>query len=231
LAAKNAAKGGAATKVKKNDNTDTVVKTNADGETRPPVLEGQATATDMFAEEQLPTESETSIASHEEQPQSTSMPTISEPFQNELKYSEEKDYSVAIEKQWSQPPETDLALGINELEQLVAAAAAQNQFKEVEEYANISEQQQSINELEQLVAAAAWSAEAEVESIDDISQQTASDIEYYDDELENGDLEEESMNMLNTPKNYNMETNNLRSLVENMKPRRGPMSTNYLDTL
>ncbi|KAL3760067.1 hypothetical protein ACHAWU_006615 [Discostella pseudostelligera] len=226
LAAKNAAKGGAVKKAKKNANNDDVVKTNADGETQPPVLKGQATTKDVMVEKQLPTKgyaideqlgvevldlrSEQSSTAPLEQPQFTSMPTNSEPSRNELRYNAAKDYSTTIEQKWTQPE----GLGINELEQLVAAAA-QNQFKEVEEYANTNFQpasgpDQSINELEQLVAAAAWSAESEVQLIDD----------NFSENLD------ESMNMPN-----NMETNNLRSLVENMKPRRGPMSNNYLDTL
>ena len=196
---------------------------------------------------------DSSIASPEQEqeqhpPNSNPLSTISETYlQNEeLQYYDKvHNEDTAIEQQWLMS-QTDPALGINELEQLVAvaaAAAAKTPFKDMNDYANVVEQQQKlikmaagpadqdVNELEQLVAAAAS------------SQQTANtnDEAYYlnDSTLElpetvaSDTVEVEDSIDFPSRQNNNRWASSLRSLVENMNPRRGgPMSNNnYLDTL
>ena len=275
LAAKNnAVKDGAVKKDKKAQKNENAVIDSTNLENRQPVTQpveeqsqtkiGEVSASDIDAGAKYAIDDhpgaavpdlqlDSSIASPEQEqeqhpPNSNPLSTISETYlQNEeLQYYDKvHNEDTAIEQQWLMS-QTDPALGINELEQLVAvaaAAAAKTPFKDMNDYANVVEQQQKlikmaagpadqdVNELEQLVAAAAS------------SQQTANtnDEAYYlnDSTLElpetvaSDTVEVEDSIDFPSRQNNNRWASSLRSLVENMNPRRGgPMSNNnYLDTL
>jgi hypothetical protein len=257
LAAKNAAKGGAAKKDKKSTNRDDSVKYSDNGENRSPEGKDEVSKYVARSIEQLPTnkrgipasavviDGDTAGLKQQKEPKSKSS-TTAKIENKELQYPDAQNYDTIVEQQLIQS-KSDPGKGFNELEQLVSAAAAENQFKEVEELANIAEQQwlqseaendQGIDELEQLVAAAAaaatttLSANIPAQSTPSsggrvTSQQNVGANEYYS--LDDSTLDFSETDASGTG---DMGTNSLRSLVENLKPRRaGPLSNNYLDSL
>lgn len=214
-----------------------------------------ASMEDKVAAQMLDSQRENFIAATEQQQQSDSLGTPPESPQEETQYSELEQYIAAAEKQWSEASqlETQPSQDFNELEQLVAAAARNVKTSESSQSATGGGYLDTLSQESQFDKPSLSQPAGATGYLDDISlnfsesaQSTTAipeensqsrdgidgGMNTYDAQMaafagrsdgSRSDADEESTE----PRTMGT---SLRALVENVKPKRGPLN-NYLDSL
>jgi hypothetical protein len=235
IAAKNAAKAGAAKKVKGTLNKENMVVKAEEGK-KPPALKGQAMKKDGPGEKLWPS-NKVSTATPEKYLVVATIETIEDQVavdmldsqranivaasvqeqelkqEVELQPNEVERYAAAIEQQWPQSgrrPEQD----VNEMEQLIAAVA---QLPQSTKSAPGGGYLDNLSKISQIDTAPSSQPEAAKGYLDRLTRNVSDPAESVG-----------GVKTVESPR-PNMGTN-LRSLIENSQPKSGP-STSYLDSL
>jgi hypothetical protein len=235
IAAKNAAKAGAANKAKGTPNKDNIVVKAEEGK-KPPALKGQARKKDGPGEKSLPSkkaststpEKDVVVATIETVEDQVAADMLDSQRANivaataqeqqlkqkaELQSNDVERYDAAIEKQWpqsgSEPEQDD-----NEMEQLIAAAS---QLPQSTKSAPGGGYLDNLSKVSQIDTASSSQPEGDDDYLDRLTRSVSDPAQSV------GDVE-----TMESPRPYT--GTNLRSLIENSKPKSGP-STSYLDSL
>ena len=234
-AAKNAAKAGAANKAKGTPNKENMVVKAEEGK-KPPALKGQARKNDGPGEKSLPSK-KASTSTPEKDVVVATIETVEDQVaadmldsqranivaataqeqqlkqQAELQSNEVERYDAAIKKQWpqsgSEPEQDD-----NEMEQLIAAAS---QLPQSTKSAPGGGYLDNLSKISQIDTASSSQPEGANDYLDRFTRSVSDPAQSV------GDVE-----TMESPRPYT--GTNLRSLIENSKPKSGP-STSYLDSL
>jgi hypothetical protein len=234
IAAKNAAKAGAAKKAKGTPNAEIKV-VKAEGGMKPPPLKGQAKRKDGPGEKSLPTK-KAKTANSENDDVFAAIKSIEDQVAGEMLDSQRANIVAATEKQHL---EQQAELQSNEVEE--NSAAIEQQWLQTE-----IKPQQDVNEMDQLIAAAVKLSESKKSApgggyLDKLSIISPIDATPSPQPMDaTGYLDNLTQNIANSGQSVGgVETSepprpytgtNLRSLIENAKPKRG-LSNSYLDSL